>query len=80
MKRFLIASTLTLTLATAGGAFAMATNTHLLPNHAKAEAQALVPNASFDNLTAAQAGAIAATLYGDDSNRGGQIRSILNWN
>lgn len=77
MKRFLIASALT--LATAGGAFAMAANTNL-PNHAKAEAQALVPNGSFDNLTAAQAGAIAATLYGNDSNRGGQIRSILNWN
>ena len=77
MKRILIATALT--LVTVGSSFAMVANGQL-PATTRAEAQALVPNGDFSNLTAAQAGAIASVIYGDNDHRGGSIRSILNWN
>ncbi|SPH23678.1 hypothetical protein DEA8626_02744 [Defluviimonas aquaemixtae] len=75
MKRILL--TTALILSTAGAAAAM-TNPGELSGPARAEAERLVPNGDFDNLTSAQVGAIRSILYGDDSNRGGQIRAVLN--
>lgn len=66
-----------LVLATTGTAMAMTTHSDLT-GPARAEAERLLPNADFDNLTSAQAGAIRSILYGDDQNRAGQIRAILN--
>lgn len=77
MKRILIASALS--LAAAGSSLAMANN-QTLPVTGRAEAQALVPSGDFSNLTVAQAGAIAAVLYGSNPHRASEIRSILNWN
>lgn len=77
MKRILIATALS--LAAAGSSFAMASN-QTLPVAGRAEAQALVPSGDFSHLTVAQAGAIAAVLYGANTQRASEIRSILNWN
>lgn len=73
MKRILLSTALILA---AGSAFAM--TTHTLTGTARAEAQRLVPNGDFDNLSTAQVNAIEAILSGDESQRGGQIRAILN--
>ncbi|MCB2136109.1 MAG: hypothetical protein KDE08_09230 [Rhodobacteraceae bacterium] len=75
MNRILTAAALI--AISAGSALAMSTPSDVLPSTSKSVAQSLVPNADFDNLTAAQVNAIEAILYGDNENRGGQIRAIL---
>ena len=62
---------------TAGSVMAMSTPADVLPGTSKAEAERIVPNGNFDNLTAAQVNAIEAILFSDNRNRGGQIRAIL---
>lgn len=75
MKRILL--TTALVFATTGAAFAV-NDPADLSGPDRAAAERLVPNGDFDNLTAAQVGAIRGILYGDDSHRGGQIRAVLN--
>ncbi len=75
MKRILLTTAL---LVTAAGAAAAMTSPTDLSAPERAEAQRIVPNGDFSNLTAAEAGAIAAILNGDEDSRGGQIRAILN--
>lgn len=76
MKRFISATAILLALSTSS--FAMV-NPGLSPSDAH-EARFRVPTADLDNLTSAQANAIANVLHGDDENIGAQIRSILMWN
>lgn len=75
MKRILLTTALILS---AAGAVSAMTNPGELTGPARAEAERAVPNGDFDNLTTAEVNAIEAILAGDDSNRGGQIRAILN--
>lgn len=75
MTRILLTSALA--LATAGSAMAMTPHGNLT-GPALYEAERLVPNGDFDNLSAAQVNAIESILASDNDNRGGQIRAILN--
>jgi hypothetical protein len=61
----------------AGSAMAMTTHSDLT-GPARAEVERIVPNGDFDNLTTAQVHAIENILSGDNDNRGGQIRALLN--
>lgn len=74
MTRILMTAALILS---AGSAMAMSTHADL-SGPARAEAERIVPNADFDNLTSAQVHAIENILAGDNHNRGGQIRALLN--
>ncbi|MCU9849921.1 hypothetical protein OEZ60_18130 [Defluviimonas sp. WL0024] len=75
MTRLMIA--IALVLAAAGTASAV-TDPSELSGPARMEAQRLVPNGNFDNLTSAQADAIRSILSSEEDARGGQIRSVLN--
>lgn len=75
MKRLMIATALVLT---AAGTASAVTDPGELSAPARMEAQRLVPNGDFDNLSAAQADAIRSILSSDEDARGGQIRSVLN--
>ena len=75
MKRILLSAAL---LVTAAGAAAAMTSPTDFSGPDRAHAERLVPNANFDNLTTAQVHAIRGILFSGDSNRGGQIRAILN--
>ncbi|WGV17044.1 hypothetical protein [Fuscovulum ytuae] len=74
MKKLLLASALMAAASTAS--FAMNMDAEL-PLSIKIEARALVPNADLDNLTEAQALAIANAVHGDQGDAAAQIRSIL---
>lgn len=78
MKRLLTATALI--LAATGSVSAMTNPQDVLPNWAMAQASSLVPSGDFSQLTSAQVGAILSVLGSEDSGRGLQIRSILNWN
>ncbi|MCT8331424.1 hypothetical protein [Albidovulum sediminis] len=74
----LVLSALLLGLA-APAAFAYSADGQTLPSTDRAEIKRIVPNANLDNLTADQAAALGAALYsGDQSERAGSIRAILN--
>ena len=74
MKSLLLTAALVLSASSA-----MAMTTHAdLTGPARAQAERIVPNGDFDNLTAAQVNAIENILASDNDNRGGQIRAILN--
>ncbi|MCV2874419.1 hypothetical protein OEZ71_19140 [Defluviimonas sp. WL0050] len=74
MKSLLLTAALVLSASSA-----MAMTTHAdLTGPARAQAERIVPNGDFDNLTAAQVNAIESILASDNDNRGGQIRAILN--
>ena len=73
MTRILMTAALILSASSA-----MAMTTHAdLTGPARAEAERAVPNGDFDNLTSAQVHAIENILAGDNDNRGGQIRALL---
>lgn len=74
MKHLLLTAALVLS---AGSAMAMTTHADLT-GPARAEAERIVPNGNFENLTSAQVNAIENILASDNDNRGGQIRAILN--
>lgn len=74
MKKLLLASALLAAASTAS--FAM-TNDGQLSLAAKIEVRQLVPNADLDNLTRAQALAIADVLHSDQMSAASVIRSIL---
>ncbi|MGB3316758.1 MAG: hypothetical protein WBB85_20370 [Albidovulum sp.] len=74
MTRILMTAALILS---AGSAMAMTTHADLT-GPARAEAERIVPNGDFDNLTSAQVNAIENILSGEDSNRGAEIRALLN--
>lgn len=74
MTRILMTAALILS---AGSAMAMTTHADLTGS-VRAEAERIVPNGDFDNLTSAQVNAIEAILSSDNENRGGQIRALLN--
>jgi len=77
MKRALLS---VLAISAATSAFAASGSSHLLPNTDKQEIRRLVPGADLENLTSAQAGALAAILHGNDNNSetAAQVRAILN--
>ncbi len=75
MKRILLSAAL---LAAAAGAASAMTSPTELSGPDRAEAERLVPNGDFSNLSTEQVGAIAAILNSDEDSRGGQIRAILN--
>lgn len=63
----------------APAAFAYSPDSQTLPATDRAEIKRIVPNANLDSLTADQAAALGAVLYtGDQSERAGSIRAILN--
>lgn len=74
MTRILMTAALILS---AGSAMAMTTHGELT-GPARVQAERIVPNADFDNLTSAQVNAIENILASDNDNRGGQIRALLN--
>jgi hypothetical protein len=74
MKKLLLASALMAAATTSS--FAMTMDGEL-PLAIKIEAQQLVPTANLDNLTKAQALAIADAVHGDETDAATQIRSIL---
>ena len=74
MTRILMTAAMILS---AGSAIAMTTHADLT-GPARMEAERIVPNGDFDNLTSAQVNAIEAILSSDNDNRGGQIRALLN--
>lgn len=75
MKRILTASALILAGIAASTASAMAAE---LTGTDRAEVLRLVPGADIDTLSSGDVNAIKGILHGDDRNRGGQIRAILN--
>lgn len=75
MTRLMIAAALV--LAAAGTASAV-TDPAELSAPARMEAQRLVPNGDFDNLSSAQVEAIRSILNSEEDARGGQIRAVLN--
>jgi|LauGreDrversion4_2_1035121.scaffolds.fasta_scaffold753004_2 hypothetical protein len=74
MKNLLLISALI--AASTSGAFAM-NNSSDLSAATKFEARQLVPGANFDNLTQAQALAIADAVHSDQMGAAALIRSIL---
>ncbi|MDI3336638.1 hypothetical protein QKW60_09485 [Defluviimonas aestuarii] len=74
MKHLLLTAALVLS---AGSAMAMTTHADLT-GPARAQAERIVPNGDFENLTSAQVNAIENILASDNDNHGGQIRAILN--
>lgn len=74
MKKILAIAALVAASSTAS--FAMNV-TDELTTATRMEAQRLVPTANFDNLTPAQARAIANAVYSDDAGAAQLIRSIL---
>ena len=74
MKNLLLISALI--AASTSGAFAM-NNSSDLSAATKFEARQLVPNANLDNLTSAQALAIANAVHSDQAGAAALIRSIL---
>ncbi len=74
MKRVLLSAALL--VAASGTVMAMTSQPQLSTADLRA-ARMLVPGADLSQLTAAQAGAIAAILHGDDRGQAGEIRAIL---
>ena len=74
MKKLLLVSAMLAGTTTAS--FAMNMDSEL-PLSTKIEARQLVPNADLDNLTPAQARAIANAVHSDDTGAAALIRSIL---
>ena len=74
MKRIILASLIALT--TAGAAAAMTAPTTLSPA-AKAEAQSILPAASFDNLTSDQAARIEGVLTGGKDLQAYEVKLII---
>lgn len=71
MKRFLTASALILASVASASAAELSSSDRV-------EVLRLVPGAAIDNLSSGEVNAIKGILHGDDRNRGGQIRAILN--
>lgn len=71
MKRILTASALILAAVAAASAAE-------LNGPERAEVLRTVPGAAIDNLSIGEVNAIIDILHGDDRNRGGEIRAILN--
>lgn len=74
MKKFLVLAAMM--AATSTASFAM-NDDATLPLSIKMEARQLVPNADLDNLTPAQARAIADAVHSDEASAAALIRSIL---
>lgn len=75
MTRILTTTALILAGAVAGIGAASAAELTSADRH---EVRRLVPGADLDSLTSSDVNAIKGILHGDDRNRGGQIRAILN--
>jgi len=75
MTRILTTTALILATAVAGIGAASAAE---LTSADRFEVRRLVPGADLDTLTSSDVNAIKGILHGDDRNRGGLIRAILN--
>ena len=75
MKKFVVAAALI--VASTSASLAMGVEGGTLSTATKMEARQLVPNADLENLTPAQALAIANAVHSDESGAAALIRSIL---